>query len=37
MSQIKFVADVQQMYPADRQMYPWGYMYPRLRTSAIQY
>ena len=23
------------MYPSDRQMYPWGYMYPRLGTAGV--
>jgi len=22
--------------PSDRQMYPWGYMYPRLGTSVLR-
>ena len=22
--------------PSDRQMYPWGYMYPRLGTPALE-
>jgi len=37
MSQIEFVTNAQWIYPAARQMYPWGYMHPRLGTSAIQY
>jgi len=23
------------MYPSDRQIYPWGYMYPRLGTAGV--
>jgi len=23
--------------PSDRQMYPWGYMYPRLGTPDLKY
>ena len=23
--------------PSDRQMYPWGYMYPRLGTPDLEY